>query len=109
MYNHVNRELSQYVGLHCRQGQTHADRQPQLRSGAVVHRSPKNQGAVGDEEGVGEHQTPGPGDRPQLPKGVEQQVELQDQPEIALENDKLWSLTTDNEEIINKRRFRGRL
>lgn len=101
MDDHVNRELSQYVGLHCGHGQTNTDRQPQLRGGAVVHRSPKNQGVVGDEEGVGEHHSPGPGDRTQLPKGIEQQVELQDQPEIALKND------NDNGEIMNKRRFRG--
>ncbi len=82
MYNHIDGELSQYVGLHHRQDQARANRQPQLGV-AMVQRSPKHQGVVGDEQRVGEHHSPGPGDRAQLPKGEEQQVKLQDQPEIA--------------------------
>lgn len=83
VYNHVDWELSQYVGLHCRQGQAHAERQTQLRGEAVVQRSPKHQGVVGNKQGVDKHHDPGPGDRPQLPKRKEQQVKLQDQPGIT--------------------------
>lgn len=47
----------------------------------MVQRPPKHQGVVGNKQGVGKHHHPRPGDRPQLPKGVEQQVKLQDQPD----------------------------
>lgn len=83
VYSHVDGEHSQYTGLHCKQDQARPERQPQLRGKAVVKRSPKHQSEVGDEQGVEKHHNPGPGDRPQLPEGEGQQVELQDQPEIA--------------------------
>lgn len=83
VHSHIDGEQSQYAGLHCRQDQARAKRQSQFRGEAVVKRSPKHQGEVGNEQGVDKHHKPGTGDRPQLPKGKEQQVELQDQPEIA--------------------------
>lgn len=83
VHSHVDGKYSQHTGLRCRQDQTRAERKPQLRGEAVVQRSPKHQREVGHEQGVDKHHSPGPGDRPQLPKGKEQQVELQDQPEVA--------------------------
>lgn len=81
MYDHMHGELSQDADLHCRQKQSCAERQSQLRGEAVVQRPPEQHGVVGDEQGVGKHDDPSPGDGAQAAKGVEQQVELQDQPE----------------------------
>lgn len=74
-------ELSQDTDLHCWQKQACAERQPQLRGEGVVQRPPELHGIVGNQEGVGEHDDPSPGDGAQVAKGVEQEVELQDQPE----------------------------
>lgn len=79
--DHVDGEQSQNTGLYGRQDQPRPQRQPQLGGGAVVQRAPEHQGVVGNEQGVDKHHPPGPGDCPQLPKGKEKQVKLQDQPE----------------------------
>lgn len=86
VYNHVHGELSQDTDLHCRQKQAGAKRQSQLRWEAVVQRPPEQHGIVGNKQGVGKHDDPSPGDGAQLSKGVEQQVELQDQPDICINN-----------------------
>lgn len=75
-------ERSQHAGLHGRQDQTRRQRQPQFGGEAVVQRPPDQQRDVGNEQRVDEHERPHPGDRPQLPEGEEEQVELQDQPEM---------------------------
>lgn len=87
MDNHVHGELSQDAELHYRQKQACAESQSQLRLWKLmVQRPPEQHGIVGNEQGVAKHDAPSPGDGAQLSKGVEQQVELQDQPEICSNN-----------------------
>lgn len=86
MHNHMHGELSQNTDLDCRQKEASAEGQSQLRGEAVVQRPPEQHGVVGNQQRVGKHDDPSPGDSAQLPKGVEQQVELQDQPECARRN-----------------------
>lgn len=81
MRDHMDGEVAEHVGLYRGQSEARDQRQPQLGAGRVVERAPKPQGVVGSEQSVGEHHGPRPRHRPQLPKGVEQQVKLQHQPD----------------------------
>ena len=73
--------------MYGRQDQPYPQWKPQLGGEAVVQGTPEHQSVVGNKQGVDKHHNPGPGDRPQLPKGEEKQVKLQDQPVIWEKND----------------------
>lgn len=77
VHNNIDGEDSKYAGLYEIQDQPHPQRQPHLGGDFVVQRAPKQQGVIGNAQGVRKHDGPGYSDRPQLPKGVEQQVKLQ--------------------------------
>lgn len=81
MHNRVDWEQSKNTGLYGSKNQPCTKSEPQLGGEFVVQRTPKLQDVVRDKEGVNKHSEPGPGDRPQFPKGVEQHVKLQNQPE----------------------------
>lgn len=83
MHNCVDWEQSKHAGLYGSKDQPCTQSEPQLGGEFVVQRAPKLQDEVRNNKGVNEHGKPSPGDRPEFPKGVEQQVKLQNQPECG--------------------------